>query len=112
MTTSVRAPAWCDSVRACAVTVLYHIHYINADVCRHFLIDSYGIFLSLRRTISYPRTLSAYNIFLSISYPSVSTLDYIPYLFDPILTTFPTKGANTQYAIPPTISTESVTITT
>ena len=68
---------------------LYHIHYISSDLRHHFLINIYGIFLSLHPAISYQRTISAYNIFLSVSSTSVFILDSIPYLFDPTLTTFP-----------------------
>ena len=68
---------------------LYHIHYINFELRRHFLINIYGVFLSLHPAISYQRTMSAYNIFVSVSSPSVFILDSIPYLFDPTLTTFP-----------------------
>ena len=46
--------------------------------------------MSLCHTISYPWNMSAYNIFLSVSYPSVYTLNSITSLFDSILTTFPT----------------------
>ena len=82
----------------------YHIHYVNLDLRCHFLIDGYVIFLSLHRTISYLRTMSAYGLCISVSssvvfmlYPviylpvptldlslphSVSTLDYIYFLFD------------------------------
>ena len=91
VTTSVRA-LWRFS---------YHIHNIVSELCCHFLIDSYGIFPSLRCTISYSRTMSAYEFLISVFspsvstlyyvfYPSVSTLYLIPYLFDPTLTKFPT----------------------
>ena len=80
VTTSVRAP-W---------RFLYHINRINSDVRRHFLIDGYGKFPSLRRTISYPQTMSAYDVFLSLSYPSISTMYLIPSFFDPIITIFST----------------------
>ena len=91
----LKNPTWilldgCANVRICAVTVLQHIHYINSYVRCHFLIDSYVIFTSLCLTIPYPHTISSYNIFLSLSSTSVSTLDLIPYFFNPISTTFPT----------------------
>ena len=44
MTTYVRAPSCVSS----------HIHYINSDLRRHFLICGYSIFPSLRRTIFIP----------------------------------------------------------
>ena len=31
-----------------SLTFLYHIHYINSDLRRYFLIDGYSIFLSVR----------------------------------------------------------------
>ena len=62
MTMSMCAPLWHDNVHVCAHTVLYHIHYVNSDLSRHFLIDVYGIFPSLRRAKSYPRTRSAYKL--------------------------------------------------
>ena len=71
---------------------LYHTHNINSDLSPHFLIDGYGIFLSLRCTISYPRTMSAYNIFISVYYTYISMMDFIPSLFDPTFTTFPTRS--------------------
>ena len=64
-----------EDVRICTVTVLYHIYYINLDVRRNFLTYSYGIFSSLRYTISYPHTMSVYNILLSVCTNSVFTLD-------------------------------------
>ena len=93
MMTSVREP-W---------RFLYYIHYIVSDLRCNFLIDGYGIFPSLRCTISYMRNISADNLFISISSPSVSTLNYIssPYvytlysinsLFYPTLTKFTTRS--------------------
>ena len=91
MTTSARAP-W---------RFLYHTHYIFSYLNHHFLIDVYGIFLYLHRTIYYLRTMSAYKLFISISYHSVfvfysissysvSMMDSIPPLFYPALSTFTT----------------------
>ena len=77
--TSVSAPWW----------FLYHTHYIVSGIFCLFIIVDYDIFSSLRPTISYPRTMSAYNFFLFVSSPYVPTLDLITYLFDPTLTTFP-----------------------
>ena len=51
---------------------LYHIHYVNSYLCRHFLIDVYGIFTSLRRTISYLSNMFTYNLFISVSYSFIS----------------------------------------
>ena len=79
MKTSVSAPWW----------FLYHTHYIVSGIFCLFIIVDYDIFSSLRPTISYPRTMSAYNFFLFVSSPYVPTLDLITYLFDPTLTTFP-----------------------
>ena len=70
---SMCASSWHDGVRACALTCLYHIYYVNSDLCRHFFIDRHGIFPSLHRTISHPRTMSTYNSFISFSFPFVST---------------------------------------
>ena len=81
-----------DDVCICPVTVLYQIHYINSYVHFYLLIDGYSIFLSLRCTIYYPRNMSTYDVFSSISSTYVSTLGPIPYLFYPILTTFPTHS--------------------
>ena len=92
---------------------LYHTHYVNSDLRCHFIIYGYGIFLYLHFTISYPRTMYAYKLLISVSssfvptldtvlsppvsmmdsiiLPYVFTLDYIYYLFDITLTTFPTS---------------------
>ena len=113
-TTSMHAPSRHANICVCALKFWYHIHYVNSDLRRNFLIDGYGIFLSLRRIISYPQTMSAYDLCISfifffvstlypILYPSVSTLDsilYPPvsmldsiyYWFDLTLTTFPTRS--------------------
>ena len=91
-------------VCACALTVFYYIHYINSDLRRNFIINGYGIFLYLCLTISYPRTMSAYDLLFSVSstvvsmlysvfYTSVSTLDSIPSSFDSTLTIFSTLSA-------------------
>ena len=79
------------NVYTCTVTVLNHIHYINSDVRRHFLIDGYGIFPPWHRTISYPWTISVYEVLIPLSSPNLYTLYYIPSLFDPILTAFLTS---------------------
>ena len=60
---------------------LYYIHYINSDLHCYFTVDGYCIYPSLRITISYTWTMSAYDFFLSVSSPSLSTLDSIPYFF-------------------------------
>ena len=75
----MRAPPWRDNVRAYVMTVLYHIYYINPDVRHDFLIDGYGKFLSLSRTISYLRTITVHDILISVHSLSVSTLDLIPF---------------------------------
>ena len=62
--TSVRAPSHVSS----------HIHYINSDLRHNFFICGYGIFPSLRSTISYPRTMSAYDLCISFPLSFVSTL--------------------------------------
>ena len=88
--TSMRAPSWLENFCACAVTVLHYIHYINLDLLCNFIIDGYGIFPYFCCTILYTKTMSAYTVFFSISYPSVLTLDSILFLFDPLLITFQT----------------------
>ena len=50
----------------------------------------YVIFPSLRCTIYYLQNMSVYDVFPSVYSLTVSTLDSIPSLFDPILTIFPT----------------------
>ena len=67
VTTSMHAPS----------RFLYHIHYVNLDLRHHFLIDGYDIFLYLHRTISYPQTMSAYDLYISVSPSFVSTLDHV-----------------------------------
>ena len=59
--------------------VLYRINYINPDVCLNFLIDYHGVFPSIHITISYPWTMSTYGVLLSISSPSIYTMDSIPF---------------------------------
>ena len=54
----------------------YHIHYIFSGLCFHLIIYGYRIFLPLNRTIYYLRTMSTYDLFISVSSTSVSTLDY------------------------------------
>ena len=74
MTTYVCAPSRVSS----------HTHYINADLCCRFLICGYGIFLPLRHTISYPRTMSAYDLCIYFSLPFVSILwrhFFVPFSF-------------------------------
>ena len=95
VTTSVHASSGHKNVRACSVMLLYHVYYINPDVSCHFLIDGYVITSYLRFTISFPWTMSVYDVLLSVYYTSVSTLDLIPSLFDPILTTFGTPSCIT-----------------
>ena len=55
-------------------SVLSHTHYINSDLCRYFLICGYGIFPSLWCTISYPRTMYTYDLWIYFSSYFVSTL--------------------------------------
>ena len=74
VTTSVRAPSCHDNVRVCSPTRLSYIHYINSDLCRHFLSCGYGRFLSLRCNISYMWTMSAYDFCITFSFFFVSTL--------------------------------------
>ena len=112
MTASVRASAWHDDVRACVLTVLYPIHYVNSDLLCHFLIDGYVIFLSFHCTIPYTWTMYAYDLCVHFSfscvlmlYPvlsppisnldlilptSVSTLDLVSSLLDITFKTFTT----------------------
>ena len=90
VTTAVSATSWYDDVRACALTFLYHMHYVNSDLRRHFIIDSYGIFPSLRRAKSYPRTMSAYNLCIYFLFSFVSTLwrhFFVPFSF--VFTLYP-----------------------
>ena len=77
MTTSLCAPSWLDKISVCALTVFVPYPLNVSDLCRNFIIGGYVIFPSLHCTISYPRTISAYNLFLSIPSPSVSTLYYV-----------------------------------
>ena len=88
MATSVRAPSWHDDVRACALTFLYHINCVNSDLRRHFLIDGYGIFPSLRRAKSYPRTMSVYDLCISFPFSFVSTLWRYFFVPFPFVSTF------------------------
>ena len=89
ITTSVNVASLRNDARLCARTVLRHIHHINSDVRRHFLIDCYGIFPCLRHTISYPRTMSAYDVFFCLFFLCLyAGFNY--FFLDPILTTFPT----------------------
>ena len=84
VTTSVCAPSWHDNLFAFALTFLYHIHYINSDFRRHFLIDGYGVFPSSRRAKSYPRIISAYDLWISFPFSFVSTLwrhFFVPFSF-------------------------------
>ena len=112
--TSERALSWNDNVCACTLTFLCPIHYVNSDLCCHFLIDGYGIFPSLHCNISYTRTISAYGFWIYFSfsfvftlypvlYPTISILDLIlcpsvsmsnsnSSLFEITLTTFPTRS--------------------
>ena len=95
-TTSVYAPSYHNDVHVCALTVLYHIHYVNSGIRRHFLIDGYVIFSSLRHTIYYPwNMISAYDLCISIYYSFVSTL--YPVLSPPVSTL--------DLILPPSIST-------
>ena len=78
------------SIPAPSHFVPYSIHkfrYISSCI-----IDGYIIFPSLNCTISYPQSMFTYNVFLSASFPFVSTLDSTPSLLDLISTTFPTRS--------------------
>ena len=78
MTTYVRAPSRVSS------HIQKHIQYINSDLRRNFLICGYGIFPSLRRAMSYPRTMSAYDLCIYFPFPFVSTLwrhCFVPFSF-------------------------------
>ena len=110
VTTSVCALSCHKNGHVCAITLLYRIHYVNSYLRRNFIIDGYGIFPPLRWAISYPRTMSAYNLcicfsfyFVSMMYPVLSpyvsmldlilsppvfTLDSISSSFDLTLTKF------------------------
>ena len=116
VTTSVRALSLHDNICTCDLTFSYHVHYIYSDLRRHFLIDGYGIFPSSSCTVSHPRTMSAYDLYISfylyfvptmypvlytsistlflIPSPTVSILDTISSWFDLTLTKFPTASAN------------------
>ena len=78
----------------CHIFVQYPLHKFRRK--SSFLIYVCGIFLSLRLTITYPRTVSMYNIFLSIYSPFISTMYLTPCLSDLILTTFPTNSVTNQ----------------
>ena len=59
----------------CATSrVPYHIHHINSDVRRHFLICGYGVFLYLRCAMSYLKTMYTYYLCISCPFSFVSTL--------------------------------------
>ena len=116
VTTYVCAPSWHDKLCACTLMFLYHMYYVNSDLRYNFLINGYEIFPSLRCTISYLQTISAYDICISFScsfvsklytflYPNVSMLDLILSTFVYMLdldssfsgltwTTFPTEASN------------------
>ena len=64
MTTCMCAPSRVSS----------HIHYINSLLRRHFIIFGYSIFPSLHRSMSYPSTISAYDLCISFPFFFVSTL--------------------------------------
>ena len=53
---------------------LYNIYYVNLDLRPHFLIDRYEIFMSIRRTISFPRTIYMYDLFMYFSISFFSAL--------------------------------------
>ena len=92
VTASMHALSWHDDICACALTFLYHTHWLNSDLRRHFIIDENGIFPSLRRTISYPYTMSAYDLCIYFSLSFVSALYPVLYLtvstLDSILTSY------------------------
>ena len=64
MSTYVRAP----------LRFLSHIHYINSDLSRNFIICGYGIFPSLCCAMSYPRTIYVYKLCICFSFYFVSTI--------------------------------------
>ena len=82
--TSVHAPSWHDNVHACALTFLYHIHYVNSDLRHNFCIDGCVVFLSLRFAKSYPRTISLYDLCIYFPFSFLSTLwrlFFVPFSF-------------------------------
>ena len=107
-------PSWHDDTRACALTIFvpYTLHEFR--LTSSFLIGGYGIFLYLRCTIPYSRTMSACELCIHISSsfiytlypvlsppvsnidsiisPCVSMMDLVSSLFDPTLTKFPTRS--------------------
>ena len=116
--TSVYAPSWNYNICVLALTFLYHIHYANSELHRHFLIDGYGIFLALRRTISYLQTMSVYNLCISFSfsyvsmmYPVISpTVSTIYFILPPSVSMFVSDSSLfeltlTTFTAPPTMST-------
>ena len=74
-----------------------HFYYINSDLRRHFLICGYGMFTSLRCTISYPFTMSAYKLCISLYFSFVSTLWRQKCNFSFVYTLYP--------VLPPSVST-------
>ena len=75
VTMSVRAPSWNDNVRACALTrfVPYKLHKFRLTLSFSYLCLLH-IYPSLRRAISYPRIMSAYNLCIYFPFSVVSTL--------------------------------------
>ena len=70
--------------------VLCQIHYINLDLRRHFIICGYGIFPSLRCTISYPWNMSAYYLWIIYLFPlSLPCGDIFLYHFSFVSTFYP-----------------------
>ena len=98
MTTYVRAPS----------RVLSYFHYINSDLRCHFLIFCYGIFMSLRRSKSYQRNMSAYNLCIFFPFSLVSTMwrhFFVPLSF--VSTLYPvlyTSFSNLDSIISPHVS--------
>ena len=83
--------AGCDKVFIRALNVLYRIHYIHSDVLSNFLFMAVAYIRPYVVPYLTPR-LCLHKIFLFVSSPSVSIMDWTPSLFDLILTTFPTHS--------------------
>ena len=91
MTAYVRAPSRFSS----------HIHYKNSDLRCHFIICGYGICLYLRHTLSYPRTIYAYDLWISFSFSFVSTVwrHFFPFSFVSKLYPILPPSVSTLYSI-------------
>ena len=87
VTTSMRAPSWRDDVRACAGTcfVPYLLNKFTLTLSLSYC--GYGIFPSLRRAMSYPRTMSAYDLCISFPFSFISALwrhFFVPFPLSPL----------------------------